>query len=421
MQNLSAIHWRKVSGALALAGLVWGAAAICASPAQAQTYTVLYRFKGGAKDGANPQAALIMDAAGNLYGTTVFGPGCDTDTSCDPLPGMVFKLTTAGTETLLHGFAGSPDGASPNGNLIRDASNNIYGATSAGGTANMGAIFKLASTGETVVHSFTGAPADGAFPYAGVIEDSAGNLYGTTSAGGASNNGAVFKVDASGAETLLYSFSGGLDGAVPYGGLIRTSNGNLYGTTSAGGVATGSFPSGCGVVFMVTPAGTEHVLYRFTGSPDGANPYAGLIADSEDNLYGSTYNGGAGGCNNGCGTVFELDKAGTETVLYSFKGYPTDGASPFAGLVRTSAGNFYGTTTYGGRSESGTVFLLETSGTEVVLYNFTGTTDGAVPRARLFLDSAGNLYGTTYNGGNSGVACGGSPPDSCGVVFKLTP
>jgi uncharacterized repeat protein (TIGR03803 family) len=421
MQNLSAFRWRTVSGALALAGLMWVGAAICASPAQAQTYTVLYRFKGGAKDGANPQAALMMDGAGNLYGTTVFGPGCDTDTTCDPLPGMVFKLTTAGTEILLHGFAGSPDGAGPYGGIIGGTSNNAYGTTSAGGTSSMGAVFKLASTGETVLHSFTGAPGDGAFPYAGLIEDSAGNLYGTTSAGGASNNGAVFKVSASGTETLLYSFTGGPDGGLPYGSLLRTSNGNFYGTTATGGITTGNcYPSGCGVVFVVTAAGTEHVLYRFTGSPDGANPYAGLTADSEGNLYGTTYNGGTGACTNGCGTVFELDKAGAESVLYSFKGYPTDGSSPLAGLVRNS-GTFYGTTTYGGNSESGTVFALETNGTETLLYSFTGKTDGAFPRAGLILDSAGNLYGTTYNGGNSGVLCGGSPPDSCGVVFKLEP
>ena len=200
------------------------------------------------------------------------------------------------------------------------------------------------------------------------------------------------------------------------------SSGLTYGTTSAGGITTGNcYPSGCGVVFMVTPAGKEFVLHSFTGSPDGASPYAGLIADSSDNLYGTTYNGGTGGCTNGCGVVFELEKAGTETVLHSFTGYPTDGAFPYAGLVRDSSGNLYGTAAYGGGSDSGVVFELGTTGTETVLYSFLGTTDGAVPLAGLILDSAGNLYGTAYSGGDTGAACGGGPPNSCGVVFKLKP
>jgi uncharacterized repeat protein (TIGR03803 family) len=422
MPNPSVIHWPKVTGALALAGLVGMSAAICASPARAQTYTVLYRFKGGVADGENPAAGLLRDAAGTLYGTTISGPGCDP-TTCAPSPGMVFTLSATGTETVVHKFTGNPDGADPYGSLLGGASNSAYGVTAAGGTSNMGAVFKLATTGETVLHSFTGPPADGAFPYAGLVQDSAGNLYGTTSAGGASNNGAVFKLTPSGTETLLYSFTGGADGGLPYGGLLRNSAGDLYGTTSAGGIATGNcFPSGCGVVFLVDAAGTEHVIYRFTGSPDGAYPYAGLTADSAGNLYGTTYNGGSGGCTNGCGVVFELDRAGTETVLHSFEGYPADGAFPYAGLVRNSAGTLYGTTTYGGVADSGTVFSLATpAGTETVLYSFKGTTDGALPLAPLILGSSGDLYGTTYAGGVSGAECGGGPPDSCGVVFKLEP
>lgn len=418
MQN---IVQSKVSGALALAGLGWAAAAIVAPPAQAQTYAVLHRFAGSAKDGENPAAGLAMNTAGNLYGTTVEGPGC-IPTACAPSPGMIFELTSTGTETVLYSFKGTPDGANPYGGLILDSSNNAYGTTRAGGTSNMGAVFKLTATGEKVLYSFTGSPNDGAFPYAGVIADPAGNFYGTTNAGGASNSGAVFKVDSAGTETVLYSFTGGADGAFPFGGLLRNSAGNLYGTTSAGGISTGNcYPSGCGVVFMVTPAGKETVLHSFTGSPDGASPYAGLIADSSDNLYGTTFNGGTGACTNGCGVVFELDKAGTESVLHSFTGYPVDGAFPSAGLVRDSSGNLYGTATYGGGSDSGVVFELATTGTETVLYSFLGTTDGAVPRAGLILDSTGNLYGTTYAGGDTGAACGGEPADTCGVVFKLKP
>lgn len=439
MQNHSAIHWREVTGALTLAGLVWVAAAIGAPPAQAQTYTPLYSFKGGTTDGENPEGSLFMDAAGNLYGTTVAAHA--------PYAGTAFKLDTTGTETVLHRFKGA-GGASPYGGLIRDATGNSYGTTSAGGASNSGSVFKLGTTGtETRLHSFTGAPSgcgttgnppcDGAFPYAGLIRDRAGNLYGTTSAGGASNSGTVFKVTAAGAATVLYSFcakSGCTDGATPYGSLLRTSTGILYGTTSAGGITAGNcFPYGCGVVFRLDPTtGSETVLYSFAGSPDGAHPYGGLVPDSAGNVYGTTFEGGTGACTNGCGVVFEVPKVGTEKVLYSFTGYPNDGAFPYAGLVRDSAGNMYGTTAYGGTSDKGVVFKLDTTDTESVLHSFAGapsgcgTTgnppcDGENPRASLLLDSTGNLYGTTYLGGTVGTVCGGSPADSCGIVFKLVP
>jgi len=423
MQDHSAVHWRNLRGALALPGLMWMAAAIEAPPAQAQTYTILHRFTGGVSNGENPAAGLWLNkTTGDLYGTTVLGPGCNP-TACAPGPGMVFELdTTTGAETVLYSFKGKPDGASPFAGLVQDSAGNLYGTTSAGGTSNLGTVFKLATTQETVLHSFTGPPDDGASPYAGLVGDSDGNFYGTTSAGGASNSGVVFKVTATGTETVLYSFTGGADGGFPYGGLLRTSAGDLYGTTSAGGIATGNcYPNGCGVVFEVNTAGKETVRYSFTGSPDGAYPYAGLIGDPDDNLYGTTYNGGTGGCTNGCGAVFELNSAGEETVLHSFAGYPTDGAFPYAGLVRDSTGNLYGTAAYGGGSDSGVVFELGTTGTETVLYSFQQTTDGAVPRAGLVLNSADILYGTTYGGGVTGSACGGEPADTCGVVFKLKP
>jgi uncharacterized repeat protein (TIGR03803 family) len=367
----------------------------------------------------NPEAGLFMDKAGDLYGTTVEGPAC-TPAPCTAFSGVAFKLTSTGTESVLHRFNGNPDGANPYGGLTSTG----FGTTSAGGTSNMGVVFKLGgTTGATVLYSFKGPPGDGAFPYGGLTEDSSGNLYGATSAGGASNSGIVFKLDpATGKETVLYSFTGGADGAFPYGSLLRSSAGSLYGTTSAGGTTTGNcFPSGCGVVFQVNAAGTESVLHSFTGSPDGAYPYAGLIVDSAGNLYGTTYSGGAGACTNGCGAVFKLDATGTESVLHSFAGYPTDGAFPYAGVVRDTAGNLYGTAAYGGASDNGVVFELNTAETETVLYSFKGTTDGGVPRAPLILDSKGNLYGTTYSDGIAGTACGGSPEDSCGVVFKVEP
>ena len=244
------------------------------------------------------------------------------------------------------------------------------------------------------MHSFTGG-ADGSDPYAGLIRDSAGNLYGTTLLGGASGAGVVFKVDTTGTETVLHSFSGGTDGGAPQAGLIRGSAGDLYGTTVQDGA------SGAGVVFKLDAIG-ETVLYSFTGGADGSNPFGSLVRDSAGNLYGTTESGGA----SGAGVVFKLDTTGTETVLYSFTG-DADGGYPYAGLIRDSAGNLYGTTSSGGASGQGVVFELDTTGTETVLYSFTTGADGAFPYAGLIRNSAGNLYGTATYG--------------YGVVFRIQP
>jgi len=418
MLSRSAIKCRSVSGALALAGLVWMVAAVDVPFAQAQTYTVLFSFKGGAADGMNPEGGLYMNKAGDLYGTTVQGPTCKLP--CSPFFGTVFRLTPAGKQAVVHHFSGDPDGASPYGGF----SAYPYGTTAGGGTSNKGVVFKLGTDNAvTVVHNFTGSPADGASPYTGLVQDPEGNLYGTTAYGGKYDNGVVFKLTAAGTETVLYSFTGGADGGIPYGNLVLNSAGTLFGTASAGGNTTGNcFPSGCGVVFSLNSAGTESVLYTFTGtSTDGANPYAGLVQDTEGNLYGTTFAGGAGSCSNGCGAVFKVDTAGAETVLYLFTGSPADGASPYAGLVRDTSGNLYGTTAYGGPSDNGVVFKVNPAGTETLLHTFTGGADGAVPRSPLIMDTAGNLYGMTYNGGIAGPKCGGGPESTCGVVFKIVP
>jgi len=240
--------------------------------------------------------------------------------------------------------------------------------------------------GFRVKHTFTGA--DGGMPTAALIQDLAGNLYGTTSSGGDSGLGVVFKLDTTNnTESVLHAFAGP-DGATPHGGVVRDGFGNLYGTTSSGGA------SGLGVVFKIDTTGTESVLHNFTGSPDGAQPYAGLVVDNSGNLYGTTETGGAFGF----GTVFRVDRTG-ESVLHSFAGGASDGADPTARVILDETGNLYGTTFSGGTSGKGTVFELDTTNVETVLYNFTGGADGGNPFAGLTLDRDGTLYGTTENGG----------------------
>lgn len=376
---------------------------IFATPsAQAQTHNVLYSFAGGT-DGATPNAGLVLDDAGNLYGTTKTGGVSNL--------GTIFKLDTDGNETLLHSFTGGADGATPNAGLILDPAGNLYGTTYEGGASNFGTVFKLDTAGtETVLLSFTGG-ADGASPYAGLVLDGAGNLYGTTAGGGASNSGTVFKLDAAGTQTVLYSFTGGADGRFPYAGLVLDAAGNVYGTTSEGGVngapCLADYFLGCGMVFKLGSTGTETVLYTFTGGADGRNPLAGLVLDASGNLYGT---GVAGGPSDQ-GVVFKLDTAGNETVLYGFTA-SNDGHYPESTLIFDHADNLYGTTTSGGASGFGTMFELDTTGKETLLYSFTGGADGATPYAGLTLDdNTGILYGTTSAGGASNF----------GTVFEITP
>jgi uncharacterized repeat protein (TIGR03803 family) len=316
-----------------------GAALVAAvgfsSIAATQQLTILYSFNGD--DGASPHADLIADPAGNLYGTT-YGGGAGGQ-------GTVFQLTPSGTLTVLHSFIGG-DGSRPGAGLIADAAGNLYGTTITGGAGDAGTVFQLTPSGDLIIlYSFTGG-SDGALPFAGVIADAAGNLYGTTIDGGAGGQGTVFQLDPSGTLTVLYSSNEGS----PWAGLIADAAGNLYGTTDAG--------DGPGTVFQLTPSGTLTVLHRFTGS-DGAVPHGRLIADAAGNLYGTTHNGGA---YIGYGTVFQLDSSGTLTVLHSFTG-GSDGAYPEAGLIADTAGNLYGTTAGGGAGTNcaqgcGTVFEL---------------------------------------------------------------
>src|ERR1039458_9600618 len=378
--------------------LLWLAGALAAmgiAPAQAQTpsETVLHAF-GSVPKGAYPYAGLIRDSAGNLYGTTYQGGKANA--------GVVYGVDAAGQEKVLYSFTGLAEGGNPYGGVVPDSAGNLYGTTSARGTSGYGVVFKLDKAGqETVLYAFTGG-ADGGYSYAGVIRDSAGNLYGTTSSGGTAGYGVVFEVNTCGQETVLYSFTGGADGGYSYAGVIRGSAGKLYGATGACGRGQGY--GGYGVVFKLSTAGQETVLYSFTGGADGGNPGAGVIHDSAGNLYGTTTSGGTAGQ----GVVFKLSTAGQETVLYSFTG-GADGGYPSAGVIRDSAGNLYGTASYGGTADVGVVYKVDAAGQETVLDTLPAPHDGASPTAGVVRDSAGNLYGTTGAGG----------AQNAGVVYKL--
>lgn len=339
--------------------------------------TVLYSFTGG-KDGGNP-SSLVRDQKGNLYGTTTYGGASNY--------GVVFKIDTSGKETVLYAFKGGADGAYPNPSVDLDASGNLYGATNNGGNAvgeaGAGVVFKVDTSGhERVLYTFTGGK-DGAQPN-GVIRDGKGDLYGTASDGGTSGAGVVFKVDPRGHETVLHTFSGGDDGGSPYAGVILDSKGNLYGTTGFGGSADG------GVVFKVDTAGHESVLHTFSRGSEGNEPdNACVILDAAENLYGTTSFGGVGGA----GTVYELDTRGMLKVLYGFPGI-AQGQYPYnAGVLLGTDGRLYGTTFYGGDHGAGVLYQLDERGDERVLYTFELLTDKGFgqPMAGVIRDSDGNF------------------------------
>ena len=387
----------------ALALVVGG---IACPGALAQTFKVVHSFAGGT-DGANPLAGLTIDAAGNLYGTTTSGG--------DYGNGTVFKFTSKNTKTVLHSFAGGADGADPEAGLLLMGAN-LYGATTEGGTGGRGTVFEVTSAGkETVLYLFA-SQAQGAHPQGQLATDKAGNLYGTTYAGGAAGRGVVFKLirpaTAAGAwtEQVLYSFRAGIDGAKPVAGVSFDTAGNLYGTTSAGGTY------GHGTVFELTPSTSgwrETILHSFAMQSDGGIPYAGVVVDTSGNVYGAVTDGGGGGSNGG-GTVFELTPSSlgwSFKVLCRLPGWGISGS--FRNLLLVS-GNIYATTHCDGGPNAGTVFELTPAGstwTYKSLHVFNGGNDGLYSFSSPVLDAQGNLYGTTQQGGAYGN----------GVIFKITP
>ncbi len=396
---------------------------------QTITETVLYRFIGSPTDGSAPFSGLIEDASGDLFGTTSYGGG---SSNCTGGCGTVFELkpTASGgyAEAILYSFgANATDGMHPFAGLVADASGNLFGTTNAGGSSNCtggcGTVFELKPTGsggyaEAVLWRFAGPGADGDDPYGDLIMDRSGDLFGTTELGGASSEGIVFELIPNGnnyVETALYSFgsNGANDAAYPYAGLIEDSSGDLFGTTEYGG------SGGHGAVFELTPGSLgyqESVLYSFKGgTTDGSAPYAGLIEDSLGNLFGTTSAGGS----SASGTVFELKPNGsgpyTETVLHNFTGGTAGDGVPYAGLIEDSSGDLFGTTN-GGLAGNGTVFELTPGGTgytETVLHSFANNgVDGRSPYyGSLLQDASGDLFGTTW--------LGGSTSSNAGTVFEI--
>ncbi|MGA2190479.1 MAG: choice-of-anchor tandem repeat GloVer-containing protein [Steroidobacteraceae bacterium] len=318
---------------------------------------------------------------------------------------------TAQTFTLLHSFAGgSTDGYQPKAGLVQATNGDLYGTTTAGGTDDNGVVFKITAKGKlTAVLSFEYSTngTDGSQPYAGLIQN--GELYGTTDAGGTSAEGTVFKVTPAGKLTTLHSFVKNTDGANPRAGLIRGANGgDYYGTTYLGG------NNGVGTAFKITPGGTLTVLHSFNGSSDGGDPVGPLVLAANGDFYGTTYWGGASGAGTGTGTVFKLTPGGKLTTLFSFCAQGssgcTYGANPAAGLLWATDGDLYGITNSGGLYGYGTIFKITTAGTLTTLHSFDST-DGANPVAGLIQATDGNFYGTTSGGGAGGE----------GTVFMMTP
>ena len=357
--------------------------------ANARTNPILYTFGSYPTDGVHPLDSLVQGSDGNFYGTT---SGGGTNNA-----GIVFTITAQGTFSALHSFNGG-DGYSPWAGLVQGSDSNFYGTTEYGGVSNAGGVFQITSAGTlTLLYSFSGS--DGEYPLAGLAQGSDSNFYGTTTIGGTNGAGTVFKLTAQGTLTTLYQFSGGSDGSNIWAGLVQGNDGNFYGTAKSGGT------NGFGTVFKMTAQGTLTTLHQFSSS-DGDTPLAGLVQGSDSNFYGTTSGGGS----HGAGIVFRISSIGTLTTLHSFNA--SDGG-PSARLALGFDGNFYGTTFQGGTSTNcpggcGTAFQITSAGTFTALYSFSGS-DGSYVRAGLVQGTDSNFYGTASYGGTN----------DDGTVFKL--
>lgn len=389
---------------LSLAKMAAIVSVFCAATAilsPAQTFTSLFSFDG--KNGASPHYVdLVQGPDGYLYGTSQVSTGTN---------GTVFKITTAGKLTTLHTFCteGDPcmDGATPFAGLVLDTNGNFYGTTTNGGANSDGTVFEITPAGKlTTLHSFDGT--DGIEPEVGLIQATNGDLYGTTSEGGTGAEGTIYEMTSGGTLTSLLSFIG-TNGVYPDARLVQGTDGNFYGTTYEGDANSGT-------VFKITSAGKLTTLHKFDGT-DGGGPTGALVQASNGNFYGTTINDGP----DGGGTVFEITPAGKFTNLHSFcsESDCKDGSTPYAGLIQATDGNLYGTTYSGGTSTQpcnggcGTIFKITTAGKLTTLHSFcskSDCTDGNAPQGGLVQDTNGTLYGTTFYGGTDGI----------GTVFSLS-
>lgn len=398
------------------------AAFLCliAIAAPAQTFHSLVNLTED--DGVNPVAGMAQGPNGAFYSTAISGGANDW--------GSIFRINSNGGIDAIYSFCPQPgctDGALPSTGLTFATSGNFFGTTAAGGANEDGTIFRLTPSGDyTTTYSFCAQPNcnDGAEPRGALIEGTDGNLYGTTFGGGTQSFGTIFRVTRPGVLTSLHSFclqSLCQDGSAPTSGLVEATDRNFYGTASAGGTCGIGF--GCGTVFKITAHGTFSTVYNFCSLPncaDGSEPVAGLILASDGNLYGTTYSGGA----NNAGTIFQFTLQGKLTTLYSFcdSFNCADGSGPNAALIQGTDGSLYGATQFGGDINCNPSYDGMGCGTlfkinrrgDLSTLHVFEFTDGAYPQAPLMQATTGKFYGTTYGGG--GNACGAS---GCGTVFSL--
>lgn len=418
--------WKKVCAAFLLC------AATAITGVAQDTLTTLVSFDRS--NGAYPVfMTLVQGTDGNFYGTTYSGGG-GQDT-CISGCGTVFKMTPAGTLSKLHNFcslANCADGYLPQASLIQATNGKFYGTTTtggAGGPGGCGTVFEITAAGVlTTLHSFAGT--DGCAPYAGLVQASNGNFYGTTAAGGSNSGGTVFEMTSDGVLTTLYTFcslTNCADGSYPRSSLVQAANGNLYGVTAEGGASVNNdycASSGCGTVFGITLGGVLKTLYSFCSLPacgDGAIPIASLIQAADGTFYGTTSEGGKhADCTEGCGVLFKMTPYGKLTTIHNFCSLANcaDGSSPFVPLAQATDGNLYGTTPYNGSYSvfnvgNGTAFEITPAGAVTVLHSFcslSGCADGQFPYGALLQATNGSFYGTTYEGG----------ADNYGTAFSLS-
>lgn len=376
--------------------------------ARAQTFTTLYNFTGG-PDGGGPHAGVIQDAAGNLYGNTFYGG----DRKCAAGGcGVVFKMNSAGKETVVHTFSGRDDAWQPSIPLVRSKAGDLYGTAENGA---YGAIFKIDTAGnEMLLYSFNDG-SGGCSPLQGLVWGESNTLVGTTEECGSSNYGTIFRVDSAGNLTVLHSFAGyPTDAGSPfYGHLTPDKLGNLYGVTVYGGSSKECTPEGCGALYKLSRNGTLTVLHSFAGgTSDGCYPMGSVVQDKAGNLYGTTNQCGS----QSGGIIWKVSKKGKEAVLHNFAGSPSDGVYPLAGVTRDSRGNLYGVTYDGGSGNNcgigvgcGTLYRLSATGRFTLLHSFD-LNDGAYPLGEV-LRTKRALFGTTKYGGKH----------YSGTVWKYTP